>query len=95
MNKEKIAARVSEKTGMNKNEARKLIDVFVDVMVEGLKEDGEIRLVNFGVIRAVVSKAKQIHSKIAGGMISVPERVVVKFKASKTLNKIVDESRNK
>jgi len=48
MDRIKLAKKVAESTGISQNEARLYVRVMLDCIIEGLKEDGLVTLMNFG-----------------------------------------------
>ncbi len=77
---------------LNQSEIESIIDIFFDGITESLKKGENIEIRGLG--RWQLKKLKENHSArnpATNKLIYVPERVKVKFKASKKLNKIINE----
>lgn len=68
-----------------------LVDNFVKVLTESLKNGEEVNFLGFGKFTCENVPARTCRNLQTGEMIEVPERKRVKFKASASLKKVVNE----
>jgi len=59
MNYGKLAKSVAKSTGISENEARKYLRAVVDGIIKGLREDGNVTLINFGRFKIVNFHARK------------------------------------
>jgi len=85
MNKKGLTDYVAEEAGITKKDANALIGVVMGGISEGLTTEGKVTLVGFGTFSIVTRKALMARNPTTGESISVPEKTVPKFKASKAL----------
>ena len=77
---------------INQSELETVVDVFVDSISQSLKQGQECEVRNFGSFRLSKLKARaNLRNPKTNQLIDRPERVKVRFKASKKLNKIINE----
>lgn len=82
--KEDLARTIAEQRETSISEAASFIGTFIDVLQETLKRE-DVQLVGLGSWKRVTRKARQGRNPKTGETITIPERTVVKFKASKAL----------
>ena len=81
-----------KKPELNKSELEAIIDVFVKSITNALKEDKIVQIRNFG--NFYTRKLKEnfnARNPSTNELIYKPERVKIRFKLSKKLNKIINE----
>ena len=77
---------------LNKSELETVIDVFSKSIANALKTGQEVEIRDFGSFRLRKLKASAyLRNPKTNQLIYRPERVKVKFKASKKLNKLINE----
>lgn len=92
MNKLELAEKISEKTGITKNQAEAVIEAFTDITINTLKNDGEVTLTGFGTFSARRRKGREgINPRNPQEKITIPSVVVAKFKAGKNLKDALKE----
>ena len=85
MNKNELAAAVSEATGMTKADASRAVDAVLDSVTGALKAGNDVRLAGFGSFSVSVRKAGEIRNPRTGEMQHVAASKQAKFKAAKGL----------
>lgn len=91
MNKKNLTDYVADMTSLTKRESNILIDAVLDGITQGLIEDRKVTLVGFGSFSAVDRPARTARNPKTGEPVSVPPKVVPKFKPSKLLKDVVAE----
>ena len=77
---------------LNKSELETVISIFSDSISKSLEKGQECEIRNFGAFRLSKLKASaNLRNPKTNKLIYKPARVKVKFKASKKLNKIINE----
>lgn len=85
MNKVELVSSMAEKAGLKKLEAEKALDAFISAVTEELSDGGEVRLVGFGTFSVSKRAAMDGRNPKTGDPITIPERVIPKFKPGKQL----------
>lgn len=85
MNKKGLTDYVAAEAGITKKDASALIGVVLDGIASGITSEGKVTLVGFGTFSVVKRKARMARNPQTGEAISVPEKMVPKFKPSKDL----------
>lgn len=91
MNKTELVAAVAEKTGLKKEDAKKAVDAFVDVVTEGLTNGEKIALVGFGTFEVADRPARTGLNPLTGEKIEIAASKLPKFKAGKGLKETVNK----
>jgi DNA-binding protein HU-beta len=91
MNKNELIDRISEKAGLNKNDANKALDAFTDAITEAMKAGDNVVLVGFGSFEVGKRKARTGRHPRTGETMTIPEKKVIKFKVGKKLKDSVSE----
>lgn len=80
-----VAKAVAERQKISIQDANSIIGTTIEVLSELVKKD-DVHLVGLGGFRRVTLPARQGRNPKTGESISIPEKVVVRFKPSKSLN---------
>ena len=91
MNKTQLVAAMSEKTGTTKKAVDTLLNAFLDVVTEELKNGSDIQLVGFGSFSVKTRAARKGHNPITKKEIKIPACKSIAFKAGKGLKEIVNK----
>ena len=93
MSRKKLIEQLKEKNpDLNINQLESVLDIFTDSIRNALKKGQEVEIRQFGSFRLNKLKANaKLRNPKTNKLIYKPERVKVKFKASKELNKIINE----
>jgi DNA-binding protein HU-beta len=90
MNKQELAAKIAQETGISKTHAVAAIESFFDGVVKSLKKGQPITFVGFGTFKTANRKARTARNPQTGAEIKVPKRRVVRFNAGKALKSAVN-----
>lgn len=95
MNKIELADKIAEKVGLPKAQVEHILDTFVDITINTLKEGGEVTLTGFGAFSARQRKGREgINPRNKNEKITIPSVVVAKFKAGKNLKTALKSPHN-
>ena len=86
MNKTDFIARVAEKAGLTKVDARAAVEAFATVVAEELKKGEKIALLGFGTFSVADKPAREGINPQTKKKIHIPARKAVKFKACAALD---------
>ena len=93
MSRTKLIKQLKEKNPkLNRSELENILDIFYDSIAEALKNGNSIEIRGLG--RWYFKKLKEnfnLRNPSTNELIYKPERVRVKFRASKNLNKIINK----
>lgn len=84
MKKQDIITAIADKMETTKKEAGIILDVVVDVIKEGIIEDGEVDIPKFVKFTKVHKEATTARNPMTGAEIDVPAKDVPKAKFSST-----------
>lgn len=82
-----LISAIAEKTGMKKVEVEKTLDAFKETIVDALKKDDQVVMLNFGTFSVGNRSARTSINPATKEKIDIPARKVGKFKFSNTVNK--------
>lgn len=86
MNKAQLIESVAIKAGVSKKETEDVLQAFEDLVIENLKGGQEVTLTGFGTFSARKRSSRRgVNPQNPSETITIPEVVVPKFKAGKTL----------
>lgn len=85
MNKTQLVECVALEANLTKKVAAEAVDAVFGVMEKALEEGDSVRLVGFGSFEPKVRPARTGRNPMTGTELHIPEKKVVKFKASKSL----------
>ena len=86
MNKAELVSAIAEKTAMQKADAEKAVEAFVDIVTSTLKGGGEVNIAGFGAFLSKDRAARTgVNPQRPTEKIQIPAVKVPKFKAGKNL----------
>lgn len=85
MNKQDLAIRVADATGVTRVEALNTIDTMLDIITGSLARGEEVRLVGFGNFVAGTRKASTGRNPRTGEPMDLAESVMPKFRVGRNL----------
>lgn len=85
MTKNEIALAVSQSTSLSPSQAAEATDALLSVLDNAFANHQEVFLRGFGTFQIVKRAAKKARNIVAGTMIEIPEKTIVKFKPSTQL----------
>jgi DNA-binding protein HU-beta len=81
MIKMELIAKIAEISGLKKTDSEKALDAFISIVTDALKEGEEVKLIGFGTFGITKRAGTTGRNPKTGEPISIPARVVPKFKA--------------
>ncbi|MCA9320828.1 MAG: integration host factor subunit beta [Planctomycetes bacterium] len=94
--KKELAYRISEKTGLKKVVIKKIIQSFIDEIIDELAAGNRLEFREFGVFEIKTRAARKARNPRTGKRVDVPAKSVVHFKAGRLMKERVqagEESR--
>ena len=85
MTKAEIISQIAEKAGITNKVSGGVLDALIALIIQTLKEEGEIRIAQLGTFKVVERKARIGVNPKTGAKISISARKVPTFKASQNL----------
>lgn len=86
MNKAELAMKLAERIDLPKKRAEEIIETLADIVIQELKNGGEVTVAGFGAFSARTRASRMgVNPQNPSERITIPEVKVPKFKAGKTL----------
>lgn len=85
MNKNDLVVAISEKTDLSKVEVESVVDEFLNLIEDGIINDEEVKISNFGVFYKKARLARKGTNPSDGSPITIPANNTVGFRPSKVL----------
>lgn len=89
MTKKEIIELVAERTKLNKNLTKAIVECVLDVFIEILASEKRIEVRNFGVFKVKRTPARVGRNPVTKETADVPARNIVQFKAGKFMKELV------
>lgn len=89
LTKAHMAELLYEQIGLNKREAKDMVDAFFDVMVDALVQGEEVKISGFGNFQVRTKSARPGRNPRTGEPVPIEARRVVTFHASPKLRELV------
>ena len=89
LTKAHMAELLYEQIGLNKREAKDMVDAFFDVMVDALVQGEEVKISGFGNFQVRTRSARPGRNPRTGEPVPIEARRVVTFHASPKLRELV------
>lgn len=94
MKKGEFIERLAEKLGVNKSQAEAFVDAFETTIIDTLQKGDDVTLTGFGTFMAKTRSARMgVNPQNPSERIQIPEVIVPKFKAGKTLKDALKQGR--
>lgn len=91
MTKEQFIDRMAKNGGIKKIEADRYVNLFIDTLLECLKEEGKVKFQGFGKFEVKDTKEREGRNPKNGNTCIIPKHKAVKFKAGKRFSDEVNE----
>ncbi len=88
MTKAEIVEVISEKLGLTKKDIARVIDLFFEIIKEGLRTEEHIELRGFGTFEVKTREEREARNPKTGESVTVPKRKVPYFRPGKELKAI-------
>lgn len=85
MTKADLIAAIADKSGLNKEQAKKALDAFTDSITAALKSGEDVRLVGFGTFLPVKREAGTARNPRTGQTVDRPASTTAKFRVGEGL----------
>ena len=86
MNKATLVEKIAERSGVTAKQAEDMLDAWEHVIIKALQNDDEVTITGFGTFSARKRHARMgVNPQNPSERIQIPEVIVPKFKAGKTL----------
>ena len=85
MNKQELIAAIAEKAEMEKDDAKKALNAFIEVVGDELKKGEKIQIVGFGTFEVSERAAREGRNPQTGESMEIKASRTPKFKAGKAL----------
>jgi len=92
MTKKEIISHIAEKASITNKVTVGVLDALVELIIQTLKEEGEIRIAQLGKFKVIERKARVGFNPKTGAKIIIPATKVATFKASQNLKDTVKGS---
>lgn len=89
LNKKALAKKLSYKTLLTQKEANQVIEIMFDLILDELKDGGEVSIVNFGKFFLYQQKPRPVRNPKTKEEMILKEFKSVKFKASTYIKNIL------
>ena len=86
MPKAELVAQVALKTELTKKQTAKVVDLFLQCIIEALQAGDKVELRGFGSFRCRVRRPRQGRNPKTGDVVEVPARTVPLFTAGKLIH---------
>lgn len=86
MKKSEFIDAVAEKSGLTKAEADKALKAITDTICDMAGNEDKLALAGFGTFEGKVRPERQARNPSTGAAITVPQKTVLKFKPSSSLD---------
>ncbi len=93
MNKSELIKSISEKTGLSLKDSQRGLDTTLYFIRDTVKKGQKLTLVGFGTFSTYTRSERIARNFKTGKSIKVKAKKIVKFKAGKALNQIVQKSK--
>ncbi len=87
--KKELAYRISEKTGLKKVVIKRIIQSFIDEIIDELSQGNRLEFREFGVFEIKTRAARKARNPRTGVRVDVPSKSVVHFKAGRLMKERV------
>ena len=90
MNKKELVAAIAESTEVSKKDVEKVLESFVNSVVEEVKNDGKVQLVGFGTFEASERAERTGRNPRTGETVTIAASKVFKFKPGKAVKDVLN-----
>ena len=87
MNKHEVVDCLTRQSGIKRKDVLLIINGFFDIIINSIEKNESVGIRGFGEFYKTIRKEKKIYSPIAGKKLDIPERPILSFKSSRSINK--------
>ena len=95
MNKAELIEALAQRSGLQKQKAKKLLEAYVDIVTEAMSHNEEIVLIGFGTLIPRPQTERLARNPKTGTPVMIPARTTVKFKPGKYLLDAINKPEEK
>jgi nucleoid DNA-binding protein len=88
LTKAEIVEQISEKLGLTKKDIARVVDLFFEIVKQGMKKEEHIELRGFGTFEVKMREEREARNPKTGESVVVPKRRVPYFRPGKELKAI-------
>ena len=88
MTKKDLVINISEETGMNQIQVKKVVDSLLKNVIASLKNNKKIELREFGVFKVKTRRPRMGRNPKTGDVVNIPEKKVCIFKPGKSFREM-------
>lgn len=92
MNKHELIKRISKRCNIKQYQAEEYLNALTEILTETLWEGERIKLTGLGIFETTQTKGYMWNNPNIDKPVLVPERTKVRFRASETLKKALNDS---
>lgn len=85
MNKAEIIDALAEKSGVHKQQAKQMLDAYIDIVTNAIAKNEDVVLVGFGTLYPHQQTSRLARNPKTGAPVQIKARVTAKFKPGKYL----------
>ncbi|WP_085535768.1 HU family DNA-binding protein [Massilibacteroides vaginae] len=91
MNKAELIDALADKTGLNKQDAKRALDAYIEIVTEQMAKKEEITLIGFGSLTPRPQSERLARNPKTGEPVMIKPRTSVKFKPGKFLLEAINK----
>lgn len=95
MNRAELIVALAEKSGLNKQKAKKVLESYMEIVTEKMCQNEEIVVVGFGTLSPRAQSTRMAHNPKTGDPVQIQARTTVKFKPGKYLLEAINGKKQK
>lgn len=92
MNKAELVDALAGKSGLQKQEVKKVLDAYIDIVTDRMTHNEEITLVGFGTLTPRPQTSRLARNPKTGTPVMIQARTTVKFKPGKYLLEAINNT---
>ncbi|MFN4131714.1 MAG: HU family DNA-binding protein [Caldimicrobium sp.] len=90
MRKLDVIDEVAKRTEVSKKVVSKVVDAIFEVLKDGLREEGEVKFIPYGIFKVIERNARKGKNPQTGEEITIPAKKVIKFVVGKKLKQAIE-----
>lgn len=90
--KKDIVKEVAARTGFDISSVKDIVQAVFDAMCDGLAQDGNIEIRNFGIFKVKSTPARKARNPKTSEIITVPAKKHISFKPGQLMKKRINDS---
>ncbi|RHJ78865.1 HU family DNA-binding protein [Parabacteroides sp. AM08-6] len=91
MNKAELIEALAERSGLQKQKTKKMLDAYIGIVTEAMAHNEEIVLIGFGTLTPRAQTSRLARNPKTGTPVTIPARTTVKFKPGKYLLEAINK----